>query len=140
MEQQEVRKHIEQIITDSTTGIMATVKGNKPHSRYMTFFNEDLTLYTPTSRDTDKSEEISENPNTHILLGYDGEGFGDSYVEYLGEATIKEDEELKKKIWDDRMKVWFDGPEDPNLIVLQIKPNQIRLMNKKGTPPETLEL
>ncbi|RLL46721.1 general stress protein [Oceanobacillus piezotolerans] len=140
MEQQEVRKHIEQIITESSTGIMATVKGNKPHSRYMTFFNEDLTLYTPTSRDTDKTEEISENPNTHILLGYDGEGFGDSYVEYEGKVTIKEDEELKKKIWDDNMKIWFDGPEDPDLIVLEIKPNQIRLMNKKGTPPETLEL
>jgi general stress protein 26 len=140
MDQQEIRKSIENIIVNSTTGIMATVKGDKPHARYMTFFHEDLTLYTPTSRETDKSEEVTENPNTHILLGYDGNGFGDTYVEYEGEVTIKEDEKLKTKLWNDNMKSWFDGPHDPNLIVLEIKPKQIRLKNKKGSPSQTLEL
>lgn len=140
MNQQEIRNAIENIIINSKTGIMATVKGNKPHARYMTFFHKDLTLYTPTSKDTDKSEEVTENPNTHILLGYDGNGFGDAYVEYEGEVTIKEDEELKMKLWDDNMKNWFDGPNDPNLIVLEIRPKQIRLKNKKGSPSQTLEL
>lgn len=140
MEQHEVKKNIENIISNSSTGIMATVKGNMPHSRYMTFFNDGLTLYTPTGKDTDKAEEISENPNTHILLGYEGDGFGDEYVEYEGSITMKGDKQLKEKLWDDNMKAWFDGPDDPNLIVLQITPKQIRLKNKKGHPSETLEL
>lgn len=140
MEQQEVRKSIEDILASDNAGIMATVKGNKPHVRYMTFYNEDLVLYTPTSKDTDKAEELAENPHTHILIGYDGEGYGDSYVDYAGNVTIKEDTDLKNKLWNDHMAVWFSGPDDPNLIILKIEPTEIRLMNNKGDSPITLEL
>ncbi|MDQ0220603.1 general stress protein [Peribacillus cavernae] len=139
MEQQEVKKSVENILNNST-GTMATVKTNKPHSRYMTFFNDNLKLYTATSKETDKTEEIDQNPYTHILLGYDGEGFGDSYVEYLGKVTIKNDESLKKDLWNEHMEHWFNGPEDPNFIVLEITPVEIRLMNKRGKTPATLEL
>ena len=47
---------------DHRTGILSSVENNKPHSRYMTFYNEDLTLYTPTKKDTEKIEEIEKNP------------------------------------------------------------------------------
>jgi general stress protein 26 len=53
-----------------------------------------------------------------------------------GEST---DESLKEKIWNDKMKLWFEGPDDPNLVILVIKPSTIRLMNKSGEPPETIE-
>lgn len=140
MNQAEVRKSIENILSQSYTGTMATVKNNKPYSRYMTFLNEELMLYTITNKETDKAEEVANNPHTHILLGYEGEGFGDSYVEYEGTVTIKDDEAWKKKLWHDSMKAWFDGPEDPSLIVLEITPTDIHLMNKQGQPPITLEL
>lgn len=140
MEQQEIREKVNQILTTSKTGVMSTVKGNKPHSRYMTFTSEGLTLYTPTSRETDKAEEISENPSTHILLGYEGEGFGDLYVEYEGQVEIKDDSALKEKLWSENMKEWFDGPNDPDLIILEIKPKHITLKNKKGSPSQKLEL
>lgn len=135
-----IKESVENILNHSYTGPMATIKQNKPHSRYMTFFNDDLTLYTPTSKETDKAEDIEQNPYTHILLGYEGEGFGDVYVEYQGKVAIKNDEAMKKRLWNDYMKYWFDSPDDPNLIILEITPIAIRLMNKKGEPPESLEL
>ncbi|WP_026908319.1 pyridoxamine 5'-phosphate oxidase family protein [Paucisalibacillus globulus] len=140
MEQQEIRKSIEEILASDNAGMMATVKGNKPHVRYMTFYHEDLVLFTPTSKNTDKAEELAENPNTHILIGYGGEGYGDSYVDYTGTVTIKEDIELKKRLWNDHLAVWFNGPDDPKLIILQIEPTQIKLMNNKGDSPILLEL
>ncbi|AZB41974.1 general stress protein [Bacillus sp. FJAT-42376] len=140
MDQQQLKEQIVKIIDQNKIGTLATVKNRKPHSRYMTFFNENLTLYTPTDIETHKVEEIDENPNVHILLGYDGEGFGDTYVEVEGTASIEKSEELKQRLWDDNMKMWFDGPNDENYIVLKIIPDQIRLMNKKGEPPHTLEV
>lgn len=140
MHQQELKQTIESVLANSSTGIMATVKDNKPHARYMTFFNENFTLYTPTNKETDKTEEVEENPQAHILLGYEGEGIGDTYVEYEGKVTIKSDNELKNKIWNDDMKNWFDGPNDPNLVILEIQPTQIHLKNKKGDGTKTLEL
>ena len=118
---------------------MATIEQNKPHSRYMTFFNDDFILYTATSKKTHKVEEIQNNPNTHILLGYEGKGFGDSFLEIEGTVENHDDESMKEKVWNNALKGWFDGPEDPNLIILKITPTQIRVMNTKGEEPQIIE-
>lgn len=129
---------VKKILDESFIGTMATVDNNKPYTRYMTFMNDGLTLYTPTNKKTEKVDELKDNPYTHILLGYDGEGFGDAFVEYLGRVSISSDEGLKEKMWNDQMKNWFEGPDDPNLVILKIEPESIRLMNKKGQPPEDI--
>ena len=128
------------ILNDNLIGTMATVQQNKPHSRYMTFFNEDFILYTATSKQTHKVEEIQNNPNTHILIGYDGKGFGDSFLEIEGTVIESDDESLKEKVWNKALKGWFDGPEDPDLIILKITPTQIRVMNTKGDEPQIVVL
>ncbi|MFG6120563.1 pyridoxamine 5'-phosphate oxidase family protein [Thalassobacillus sp. B23F22_16] len=140
MNNQELKDKVLQVLENNKVGTLASVKNNRPHSRYMTFFNEELILYTPTSKDTHKAEEIDENPYVHILIGYEGEGFGDAYLEIEGKAEIKEDESLKKQHWNEYMEKWFQGPDDPNYIILKITPEQIRLMNKGDTTPQTLEL
>ncbi|PID23084.1 general stress protein [Sporosarcina sp. P3] len=131
---------VQKILDESMIGTMATVDHNKPYSRYMTFMSDGLTLYTPTNKQTEKVDELQDNPYTHILLGYEGEGFGDAFVEYSGRVTISDDDSLREKIWNDHMKPWFDGPEDPNLVILKIEPESIRLMNKSGQPPEDISL
>ncbi|WP_046176013.1 pyridoxamine 5'-phosphate oxidase family protein [Domibacillus indicus] len=135
-----VKEQILSILKENYVGTMATIHDNKPRSRYMTFFNDNLTLYTATSKDTHKTEDIEQNPYTHILLGYEGEGIGDTYVEIEGKVTESDDEGMKEKVWNEHLEPWFDGPEDPKLLILKIDPEQIRLMNKKGQPPQTLEL
>jgi len=139
LDQKELKKQIEQILESSFVGTLATVKENKPYTRYMTFFNDNFTLYTITSKETYKVNDLEENPNVHILLGYDGEGIGDDYVEYEGKASLKDDRSLIEKLWNDKMKAWFKGPDDENIIVLEIKPEYIRMLNKKGQPPRDLE-
>ncbi|WP_010529512.1 pyridoxamine 5'-phosphate oxidase family protein [Lentibacillus jeotgali] len=139
MSQQERKTTIEKIIDDNAVGTMATVKQNKPHSRYMTFIRKGLKLYTATSIETHKSEEIKANPYTHILLGYEGKGFGDEYVEYEGKVAINSSVELKHELWNSYMEYWFNGPDDSNYIVLEITPVTIRIMNKKGAEPKTVE-
>ena len=140
MEQSVVKEYVEKILDESHIGIMATVKKNKPHYRYMTFFHRDLILYTPTDKTADKVEEIEANPYTHIIIGYEGEGFGDAYIEYQGQVTINHSEELKKELWNDNMQAYFNGPHDPEYTLLEIHPIGIRLMNKKGEPPRDLEI
>lgn len=140
MNQQELKVAIEKIMDNSSVGVMATVRGNKPYSRYMTFFRKGLQLYTATSKETHKVEEIEKVPFTHVLLGYEGEGFGDEYVEYEGEVEINHSKDLKEELWNTYLEKWFDGPDDPNYIVLKITPTQISLMNKTGINPQILTL
>ncbi|MEK3973525.1 MULTISPECIES: pyridoxamine 5'-phosphate oxidase family protein [unclassified Psychrobacillus] len=127
------------ILNDNMIGTMATVQQNKPHSRYMTFFNDDFILYTATSKKTHKVEDIEQNPYTHILLGYDGNGLGDSFLEIEGKVEESDDESMKEKVWNDALKGWFDGPEDPDLVILKIVPTQVRVMNSKGKEPEVVK-
>ncbi|WP_079508172.1 pyridoxamine 5'-phosphate oxidase family protein [Mesobacillus jeotgali] len=134
MDKHGLTKKITQVLSESKVGTLATVVDNKPHTRYMTFFHEDLTMYTPTSKETYKAEEIEKNPNVHILLGYEGDGFGDAYIEVQGKASIHEEQSLKDKFWNERMKKWIDSPSDPDFIILEIKPDTIRLMNDNGEP------
>jgi general stress protein 26 len=140
MTNNDVKDKVLKILEDNKIGTLATVKNNKPHTRYMTFFNDELKLYTATSKETDKTEEIEENPNVHILIGYDGEGLGDAYLEIEGRASVNASEDLKEKVWNDHLKPWFDGPNDPNYIVLEIQPTDVRVMNSKDSSFETLEL
>ena len=128
------------ILDKNMIGTMATVQQNKPHSRYMTFFNDNFTLYTATSKKTHKVEELQQNPNTHILLGYEGQGLGDSFLEIEGTVIESDDEAMKEKVWNKHLKGWFEGPEDPDLLILKVTPTKMRLMNTKGEEPQVIEL
>ncbi|KGP72714.1 pyridoxamine 5'-phosphate oxidase family protein [Pontibacillus yanchengensis] len=132
MNQEQIRTKIQEVMDTHKVGSLATVQDGKPHSRYMTFHQEDLILYTATDKDTHKVEEVERNPFVHILVGYDGKGFEDPYVEVEGRAKINDSKEMKEKLWNDYMKHWFSGPEDEDYIILEIHPTQIRLMNVEG--------
>lgn len=137
---QELKDQVVGIISNHKTGVLSSVENNKPHSRYMTFFNEDLTLYTPTKADTEKIEEIEKNPAVSVLLGYEDKGLEDTYVQITGTSSINHSQELKTKYWDESFNKWFDGPNDSNYVFLEIQPEIIRVLNNQGEPPQELQL
>ncbi|WP_066250393.1 pyridoxamine 5'-phosphate oxidase family protein [Neobacillus drentensis] len=137
---EDLKEKVIKIISDHTTGILSSVENNKPHSRYMTFYNNNLTLYTPTKKDTEKIEEIERNPAVSVLLGYEKNGQSDAYVEITGTAAINDSQELKKQYWHESYKKWFASPEDPNYVFLQIIPETVRILNMDGEPPQELTL
>ncbi len=140
MSQEELKQKVLNLLDEQKVGTLATVEQDKPHTRYMTFFHEGLTLYTPTSKETHKADEIEKNPNVHILIGYSGEGFGDTYAEIAGTATLTDDPELINHLWSEEMEKWFKGKDDPNLVILKIDPTSIRYMNEGSRTPAELSL
>lgn len=140
MAQEELKKRALNILEKSYVGTLATVKDNKPHSRYMTFFNEDFTLYTATSKETQKVDELEANPNAHVLIGYDGEGLGDEFLEIEGQMAEHDDQDTIDKVWNEHLEGWFSGPDDPKLLIISIKPTRVRVMNRKGEKPQSIEL
>jgi general stress protein 26 len=140
MSKSDLKAQILNIITDHRTGVLSSVENNKPHSRYMTFYNEDLTLYTPTQKDTEKIAEIEKNPAVSVLLGYEDKGQNDAYVEILGTTKINDSEDVKQQFWHESFNQWFEGPEDPNYVLLQIEPDAVRLLNLQGEPAQELNL
>lgn len=136
----DLKEKVINIISEHKIGVLSSVENNKPHTRYMTFYNNNLTLYTPTKRDTEKIEEIEKNPAVSVLLGYEENGLNDAYVEITGTASLNDSQQLKDQYWDESYKKWFEGPEDPNYVFLQIKPETVRILNMVGEPPQELTL
>lgn len=137
---EELKEKVIRIISDHRTGTLSSVENNKPHSRYMTFYSDDLTLYTPTKLDTEKVDEIKKNPAVSVLLGYEEKGENDTYVEITGNSAINKSQTLKNKYWDETFNKWFESPEDPNYVFLEINPETIRVLNMHGELPQELNL
>lgn len=95
----------------------------------MIFFYDGLMIYMLISKDIYKVEEIENNLNVYILLGYDCEGFGDVYVEVVGIVKVNNLVDLKEKLWDLKLECWFDGKDDLNLVIFEIELKQIKFMN-----------
>ncbi|EKN70111.1 putative general stress protein 26 [Neobacillus bataviensis LMG 21833] len=138
MSDQVLKDKIINIISNHKIGILSSVENNKPHSRYMSFYNQDLTLFTPTKKDTEKINEIEKTPFVSVLLGYEEKGLNDAYVEILGTTFLQETQALKDQFWEESFTKWFEGPNDPNYVLLEIKPETIRILNLNGEPPQEI--
>ncbi|WP_078408416.1 pyridoxamine 5'-phosphate oxidase family protein [Priestia abyssalis] len=136
---EELKNKVLTILSNHKIGTLATIQDNRPYSRFMIFFHEDLVLYTATNKDTHKVDEIKQNPNVHVLLGYEGKGWNDSYVEIEATAAISDNQELKNKYWNDYLTEWLSSPDDPDYVLLQLTPGSIRYYEKAGSKPEVLQ-
>ncbi|NRG47080.1 pyridoxamine 5'-phosphate oxidase family protein [Bacillus sp. CRN 9] len=131
MDKEDLKKLVQKIISNHQIGVLSSVENSKPHVRYMTFFMKDFILYTPTKKNTEKIEEIKNNPHVAALLGYVEKGSNDEYVEITGICSISEDKDLKEEFWNDSFHNWFNGADDPNYVLMEIKPEAARILNSE---------
>ncbi|WP_161879595.1 pyridoxamine 5'-phosphate oxidase family protein [Alkalibacterium sp. MB6] len=128
------------IIEKDNIGVMATVSGNKPVARYMTFYNEGFTLYTITDKRTSKVEDIEANPHAFILLGYEEGLLNKNFVEIDAKVSTTDDQALIEHLWSSYMNAIFEGKDDPNILILKITPEKISLRGTKNTEVESVDL
>lgn len=137
----ELKEKILSILQNQQTGVLATVRDHKPHSCFMMFFHQDLTLYVATDHLSRKVDDIKENNNVHVLIGNNGKSWGEEFIEVEADAYLEDSAQLKKQFWNDSLNKWLDGPEDPNYILLRLEPKNIYYIDKAGTiQPEVLTL
>lgn len=141
MEIQQLNTEIKRLLTEYRLGILSTMKGDQPYSRYMIFRNEDFLLHTISNKKTYKVEDICKNDQVHILLGVDKGCYGQPYLEITATASIHDEPELRQHFWHENFLKYLKGPDDPNYIVIRCKPQKIRLINHpESDGPYTLTL
>ncbi|MCP8969908.1 pyridoxamine 5'-phosphate oxidase family protein [Ectobacillus ponti] len=137
----ELKDKIQSLLRNQQPGVLATIRDNKPHICFMMFFHEGLDIYVATDRQSKKLEDIQNNPNVHVLLGNENSSWEESFLEIEGTASVEEDPALKSKFWNNSLKRWLLGPEDPNYVLLKVTPKHIYHIDKAGTiKPEVLTL
>lgn len=130
MDNKELENKIIQALDDNTFGSFGTVEaGNKPKVRYMAVFHDGLNIYLATNRKTHKVEELKDNPNAYLLLGYE-QGGGKDVVEIEATVEVTKDESLRSKVWNPSLERWFEGPDDPDYVILELSPSRIEYMGQ----------
>lgn len=122
---------IENVLATSKVGVLSTAYNNKPNSRYMVFYNDGLTLYTKTNIHSAKVKKIKENPAAYVLLGYN-DTTNRSFVEMEATIEVVIDQKVIDWLWETQDKSFFSSKEDPELCVLRVVPQSIKLMNDKS--------
>lgn len=125
MDNTQIEQVIIKALDSNKFGSFGTIEaGNKPKVRYMAVFHEGLKIYLATNRKTHKVEELSNNPNVFLLLGYESGGSKD-LLEIEAAATVSKDEGLRSKVWNKELEPWFSGPDDPDYVILELTPSRI---------------
>ena len=93
------------------------------HSRPMTTQNgkddEGDSLWFFMSRKGDPVEDLEKEPGVNVSYADPGK---DSYVSVSGEASVVDDEALKKRLWSPMTQAWFPGgPTDPDVALVQVR-------------------
>ena len=112
--------------------MLSTWNGNRLHSRPMGAFvrrNENA-VYVLADRRRHKGDEIHQYPQVCLAFA---ETRGQKYVSISGIAEVSFDREKIKELWSIPAKVWWDSPEDPNICVIKVKPEEAEFWDAHGT-------
>jgi general stress protein 26 len=94
---------------------------NKINSSPMSVQKSDINgnLWFLSPKDSIKNMEITQD--SEVTLYFQGSPHSD-FLELKGKATISDDKDLIKELWDPMAKSWFkEGKDDPRISVIQFK-------------------
>lgn len=84
--------------------------------------DDDGTLWFLSANDSHKNREIEADPYVQLL--FQGSSYSD-FLNLYGRATINEDKEKIKELWEPILKTWFtEGVDDPRISIIRIEPQE----------------
>lgn len=110
---------------------------SKPWVRYVTCqASEDLTIRFSTFIGSRKVAQIKKNPEVHLTCGVTDLATAQTYLQIQGKAELSTDKAEREAFWNDYLKRYFKGPDDPNYGIIIVKPYRIELYTMGNFKPE----
>jgi general stress protein 26 len=82
--------------------------------------DEEGNFWFLSSNDSHKNDELVHDPFVHLL--FQGSAHSD-FLNIYGIASINEDKQKIKELWEPVLKTWFtEGEEDPRLSIIKVEP------------------
>lgn len=86
-------------------------------------------LWFLSSTDSYKNAQIKQDDHVQLLFQ---ENKHSGFISIYGEATISEDKEKIKELWEPILKTWFtEGEDDPRITVIKVTPSEIYYWDNK---------
>jgi general stress protein 26 len=125
LQSEEALKKFKKLVEEIRTCMFITNSETEDdHTRPMstTEVEDNGTLWFFTDIRSIKVEEVATRRQVHLTYAHPGK---ESYLNVRGSASIVTDRQLIKDKWTPFVKAWFpNGPEDPNIALLKVEPQQ----------------
>jgi general stress protein 26 len=118
----EKRKSLQKIVEHAQTAFFVTEANHSLHGRPMANakVEENLqTIWFATRRDSGKIAEIKQDQQ--VLLGYTNAS-GSEWASISGGAALVDEKAKVKELWNPIWKNWFEGPDDPAILLIRVRP------------------
>jgi general stress protein 26 len=89
---------------------------------------ENGTLWFVTGRDTPKMDELTAHPDALVCFQK-----GDQFVTASGRVEVVQDRNKVEELWSESFRAWFDGKDDPNLVLLRLIASTGEYWDQSGT-------
>jgi general stress protein 26 len=134
----DLKERIYEILGKFQMSSLATItQDGKPWVRYvMTRADEDMTIRCVTFKDARKVKQVARNPEVHLTCGVTDPRNMAPYVQVQGRAAVTTSREARHGFWNDIFSAVFDGPDDPNLAIMEVKPYYIEYVTPGTYQPE----
>jgi general stress protein 26 len=129
---------IGKILGHKQTAALATVTASgSPWVRYVTIESDpDFTLRFCTSRASRKAGQMVENPDVHVTCGNLQPPDDSVFLQIVGRAEVCGDRETKDRYWQEEWRRYFKGPDDPDYVIVLIRPARIEYNGPGSFTPE----
>ncbi len=113
---------LRKIVNDATAAFLVSRSGDALNGRPMATaeIEDDFdSIWFACQRDSQITKEVEQDG--HVFLGYTN-GSGSEWASINGSARVVDDHEKVKELWSPFWKNWFEGPEDPRVILIEVAP------------------
>lgn len=119
--------------------MLTTKDGEELRSRPMGAYlrREENMIYFLADARRHKDEEIKRSPNVCLAFANASD---QKYVSVTGRATVSNDRAKIKELFGTPAKAWWDSPDDPNIRVLKVAPNDAEYWDSPGTIVSTIKM
>ena len=131
------KEEVVDLIKDSGYGVLSTADGDQPKGRPMMPYLDDegnlLLAVLPNSRTI---EQVKKNPKVEMCY-LDRKMW---FARVTGMAKISNDLDKKKQVWANvpMLRQYFSGPEDANLVLLEITTKSVEASTPHQKQPDIL--
>lgn len=118
MSESEIQQ-IKDLIEGIHSAMMTTTHGQGLRSRPMAPQTSEFdgSLWFMAQRTSEKIAEIRSDSAVNVAFSDPGKN---RYVSISGKAFLTDDREKIKELWSPLDKVWFSGPEDPEIMLIRV--------------------
>ena len=136
-----LEQKIKEVLKGPQLAVLATMtEEGKPWARYvMAVADDELKIRFCTFLNSRKVAQLRASPEAHLTCGVTVPEETNSYIQVAARAEITTDEAERHAFWDDHLKTYFSGPDDPQYAIVILTPYRIEYMPAGKMEPEVWE-